>query len=110
MKRKVLLLLLAMVFAFGCAAKFPCAPLLEKTPLLKTSTIQMGMYYVHVHDLDNDGEPDTIVVYIKNGEGENDMVEIVNRPLNEKEYERVKQMLEKQAEMEKRNDVEAESN
>jgi len=110
MKRKVLLLLLAVAFTFGCAAKFPCAPLLERVPVLKTSTVQMGMYYVHVHDLNNDGEPDTIVVYIKNGDGETDLVEIVNRPLTEKEYNQVKRMLEQQADMEKRNDAEAQDN
>lgn len=93
MLRKVLLLLFVVMFAFGCAT----TSLLNKEPMFKTSTVQMGMYIVHVHDMDNDGDPDTIVVYIKNGEGEKDLVEIVNRPLNEKEHAYVLKALKEQA-------------
>ena len=102
MIRKVLLLLLLTIFAFGCVAQFSQSPLLKKEPVYKTSSIQMAMYIVHVHDLDNDGEPDTIVVYIKNGDGEKDLVQVLNRPLNEKELAHVKKALEEQARRDKK--------
>ena len=109
MKRAVIGLFCIALFAFGCATVNPCAPLMDAPVVLENFMINMVAYQVKIHDTDGDGVGDTMAVYIQK-KGSNELMEHFQRPLTEDEVVSVNEMIEKRAEMEKRNDVEAESN
>jgi len=93
MKRTVIALLFTALLAFGCATTNPCAPLIDKPILLENVIINMIAYHVKIQDVDEDGEADTLVVYVKK-QGTDELVEYFRRPLTDEEKGQVKHRLE----------------
>jgi hypothetical protein len=94
MIRKALLLLLLVMFAFGCAGKSVVKPMFEDYAYAQCA------YKIEAIDTDNDGEADEVVIYVmkqKRGEEKPTLIEVERRAMTDKEKEYVKEAIKAKA-------------
>lgn len=98
---KKLIVLLFLLVSCSPVTKNICAPFLDKPTILENHTLATASFIVKIQDIDEDGEADTLVVYLKKYDSE-ELVEYFHRDLTVEEKIKIKAyLLEKEKQNEK---------